>query len=575
MKTDGQSHTRSGGVYIAVLGTALIVSLLGISALVTQRIQNQMLVASTDIRQAQLNAETAAELGVLAIKQDVNWRNQRDVQSYLIKDRELVLGGGSSCSLLAFDAPSDASNLADRPIKLVGIGRHGPATGNAPRTAAEQRVEVIIEPDREPHDCLRENNAATLDWSAVFAYYQDPAHSTQIDVNDLPEGHPVANFGRNPGIEEEPISGDPPYWKGEVQGISSIGSADVDQSNNSVRSGNYSLRVQDRSSQNAGASQSVKDFIKPETTYLVEAWVNEEQPGFSNTDLTWRFKLRTKTIGNSAVTVTLVATEGQQSGAWLKLSGTLPTNDWSGELEYAWITLSCDGVWVWDTPPIGHPENPDFYMDDFLIKQDSTTGRFIYKQALGPGVNPFGTPDPNGIYWIDCANQDLYIERTRIRGTLLLLNPGPNSRIDYGPIHLSPHIPGYPTLLVNGNFSIRATNTSLSEAENGCNYNPPGAVNTPGMVHKTLGTDGDMVDVYTDSGINGLVCVSGTLTYKYTPQIRGRVILGGNGGNPINNGSPSVTYVPDSLLNPPPPLGAFYTYRYDSRPASAHKAIVP
>src|SRR3954453_23118788 len=66
---------RTGGIYIAVLGTAMIVALLGMSALIGQRLQNRMIVASGDIRQAQLNANTGVELGLLAMKQDTNWRS--------------------------------------------------------------------------------------------------------------------------------------------------------------------------------------------------------------------------------------------------------------------------------------------------------------------------------------------------------------------------------------------------------------------------------------------------------------------------------------------------------------------
>src|SRR6478736_6304601 len=65
---------RDGGVYIAVLGSAMIVALLGMCALIGQRIENRLVVASTDIRQAQQNANAAVELALLAMKQDTNWR---------------------------------------------------------------------------------------------------------------------------------------------------------------------------------------------------------------------------------------------------------------------------------------------------------------------------------------------------------------------------------------------------------------------------------------------------------------------------------------------------------------------
>lgn len=568
-----RSSNRRGGVYIAVLGTSLIVALLGLSALMAQRIQNRMLVASTDIGQAKLNAESAVDLGLLTIKQNNSWRSLRDGQSFLYTNRST---GDGACSLQVPDALSDAADAADRPFKLIGIGYHGPDAGDAPRTAAEQRVELAVDPRRQPHDCLRNGSTTPPDWNAVFAYYQ--ANGTPIATGSLPDVHPVANFavGRNPGMEDEQVSEYPPHWVGNGPGT---GSADVDRSNNQEHSGTYSLRVRARTSQFAGPSHSVRHFLKPLTPYLIEVWVRAED--FSSVALVWRFTLRTKTIGIPASSpVSLEATESLPSGGWLKLSGTLTSNDWTGVLEYAWLTVSCDDVWV-GLPLLGHFEDPDFFMDDFLVKEATTasTGRFIYKQALGPGYNQLyaGAPtNPNGLYWIDCkvngVNQNLIIERSRIRGTLLILNPGPDSRIDYGPIHISSHIPGYPALLVNGNFAVRATSSLLSEPDNGVNYNPPGGVGTPGVVHKIHQTDEDPDDVYDDSGIQGLVAVFGTLTYKYTPQIWGRVIVGGNGGVPLNLGTPTVTYVPDSLLNPPPP---FYAYRYDRRPNSTRKVVLP
>ena len=63
-------------------GTALVVALLGMTALIGQRIQNRMIVASADIRQAQLNANTAVELALLTMKQDTNWR--RPTQRQLV-----------------------------------------------------------------------------------------------------------------------------------------------------------------------------------------------------------------------------------------------------------------------------------------------------------------------------------------------------------------------------------------------------------------------------------------------------------------------------------------------------------
>src|SRR4051794_27692887 len=121
---------RKGGVYIAVLGSAMIIALLGMCALIGQRIGNRLVVASTDIRQAQLNASTAVELALLAMKQDTNWRTTYTNGSWFT-NRSTGVG---SCTANVVD-PIDASlsNGADDPVVVTGIGYSG---------SAEQRMQV-------------------------------------------------------------------------------------------------------------------------------------------------------------------------------------------------------------------------------------------------------------------------------------------------------------------------------------------------------------------------------------------------------------------------------------------------
>src|SRR5215213_9460385 len=120
---------RAGGVYIAVLGSAMIVALLGMCALIGQRIENRLVVASTDIRQAQLNANTAIELAMLAMKQDANWFTNRGT-------------GIGSCTANVVD-PIDANlaSGADDPVVITGIGYSG---------GAEQRAKVTVDPKKNP-----------------------------------------------------------------------------------------------------------------------------------------------------------------------------------------------------------------------------------------------------------------------------------------------------------------------------------------------------------------------------------------------------------------------------------------
>src|SRR6478736_2580164 len=119
-----RSRCRTGGVYIAVLGSAMIAALLGMCALIGQRIENRLVVASTDIRQAQLNANTAVELAMLAMKQDTNWRTTYSNGNWFT-NRSTGIG---SCTVNVVD-PIDATLAggADDPVLITGIGYSGGA----------------------------------------------------------------------------------------------------------------------------------------------------------------------------------------------------------------------------------------------------------------------------------------------------------------------------------------------------------------------------------------------------------------------------------------------------------------
>ena len=246
---------RVGGIYIAVLGTALVVALLGMTALIGQRLQNRMIVASAGIRQAQLNANTAVELGLLAMKQDTNWRTTYSDGNWFV-NRSATAG---ACTLSVAD-PIDGNlaNNADDPIVMTGIGYSGDA---------QQRVKVTVDPRKTPLSCLRSavavGDAITLngdilrtnglttassvsanassvygkveavtvsgstyngtttqvlaekrptmpDWTSVFSYYR--TNGAEISINSLPTQTP--NLGRNPSFDT-----DTSYWTGAAIGL--------------------------------------------------------------------------------------------------------------------------------------------------------------------------------------------------------------------------------------------------------------------------------------------------------------------------------------------------------------------
>ncbi len=127
----------------------------------------------------------------------------------------------------------------------------------------------------------------------------------------------------------------------------------------------------------------------------------------------------------------------------------------------------------------------------------------IGEAAIGPGVNPYGMVNPEGIYILDCKNQKVTVSDSRIVGTLVLLEPGVDSSIS-DQISMAPAISNYPSLLVRGNLKFSyQSDVFLTESTEAVNFNPSGAPDS-GV------TDSDLSDRY-PSLIRGLIYVSGTL----------------------------------------------------------------
>lgn len=594
---------RRGSVYLAVLGTAMIVSVLALSSLALQRVQNRMLTSSSDIRQAQHNAETAVELGLLAIKDNANWRTTYANGSWFA-NRSL---GDGSCSLAVTDSDG---NLADDPTDTILM------TGIGTSESSEQRVVRIVDAYAQPLGCLNSSvavgdmlalsggailraansglitaNSASVsssnlygrvravtitggnyngsstqvaaadrptmpNWSTVFDYYRN--YGTEISVGSLPSTPPP--LAKN-GNMNSAVNGVIVDWIGDPPGATEVASvAQTGSVFNLLGGGAYSLQVSNRNTWYVGAAQRIDSVVKPGQAYYVEAWVRFASvlPTTRNFGIT----CYTKGTGNAAPLVDGGTSWPNQSpsslsNGWRKLTATITAPAWSGDLEYAYIKVA--GADTYNTG--------DFYLDDVSIREVST-GRFLYKQAIGPGNNPYGAENADGLYWINCGGNRIVIERSRICGTLLLVNPGAGSVIGPGAVSFSPARPGYPALLVDADSAASAdinlamSNRMLSEAEDSVNYN------LAGVPHGSLGTDSDFNDTF-PSEIQGLVVVESDVAFQNNVLVHGSVIAGGNVTS--TGGSLEVNYRPDALYAPPP--GFTGAWKAITRPLSARKVV--
>ena len=392
------------------------------------------------------------------------------------------------------------------------------------------------------------------DWTSVFSYYR--TNGVQLNINSLPTWSTM-NVARNAGLENALTTAD---WF-----VAPVGNtATLDQGGGMQHGGSKSMRVRNCSAQYTGPAQPIDGYVKPDQQYYIEAYVYHSTSllnlGIIPVAKTFRISMYTKGSGDASAQInyTDFSANGLQ---WTKLSGNINAHAWTGNLEYAFVKFACTD------------QSIDFFLDDVVIRE-TTAGRVIYQKVLSPSVNQLyaGAPtDPsgNGIYWIDCGGAKLIIERSRILGTLLIVNPGANSGVNNGPINWSPAVAGYPALLVDSDngtsadFALCATNRMLSEKENGVNFNPAGAP------HEDFGQDADTNDIY-PSQIRGLIAIRHDLTFQNRTLVRGQVIVGNNIANA--SGELEIDYQPDSLLNPP---SGFWSYIYPRRTGSTQKVVLP
>jgi hypothetical protein len=147
----------------------------------------------------------------------------------------------------------------------------------------------------------------------------------------------------------------------------------------------------------------------------------------------------------------------------------------------------------------------------------SSTGGRLNRVLLSPNHNPYGPENPLGIYVIDCGWQTFQIKETRILGTLIILNPKSDSKLQ-DEVNFAPAVANFPSLMIRGNMNFEYTANPLQESST--NLNPPGAA------YPDLGTDNDTNDSF-PSQISGLVYVSGNLNVRQSATIKGVLIVGG------------------------------------------------
>jgi len=545
-----------GSVYIAVLGTSLIVSLLALSAIGMQRTQRRAYHGSFDVVEARQYAQAALRMALLRMESDPDWRYNLPNGAW---SADVPIGTGSYSIEATDPSDNDLRDAANEPVVLTGTGKKGQAV---------QKVSITLSPESRPLSSLKSTlhadgtitfTSATVQNSGVISSNQTIAatassiagtveavgpisgssysgtRTTPADKRDMPDPAKVFDYYKARGtwlnLASIPLAANPvnlvlnpggetgvPPWYG-INTNCTISTTATGQ-----RSGAAALSVTNRQNYKAAIAQDLAGRLVNGMSLSAEVWVKASTNPRRQIQLELSTTSGDSDLSLSPLTSTTVNT-------WSPIVGAA-TISWSGSLQEAELRIETET-----------DDKADYNIDDVRLVEVGLSGHVIRQQVLSPASNPFGpATNPEGIYVIDCGGRDLHIERSRIVGTLVLLNPGPGSTVRAASLNWSPAVANFPVLLVEGNLALQARDEGLSETQNATNFNPLG---TP---YQGLGEDVDQSDTY-PSEIVGLVYVSGNLSLSQRPVIKGVVCAG---GQVTVTGRLNLSHQPVYVQNPPP-----------------------
>lgn len=121
----GRPHRRAGSLYVAVMGVAIIVSIIGFLALTLARAKLKAADDENDRRIACLLALSAVENAISDINADSSWRSTY-VNNVEYPSTPVTLDSGTF-TVKIVDADGDLADDANDSARLYGIGRVGDA----------------------------------------------------------------------------------------------------------------------------------------------------------------------------------------------------------------------------------------------------------------------------------------------------------------------------------------------------------------------------------------------------------------------------------------------------------------
>ena len=148
------SNKRRGSMYVAVIGCSLVITVVGVSALLAARVERRAAEGTSDFSAARLYAQAAIEKGMYTILSSPMWRSSK--VSGVWDDNQTFADGNYSLSVID-PIDGDLSNFKSEPVLLTGTGVLRNATYILEATATG-----IPTPLAALKNCLHSGGSATV-----------------------------------------------------------------------------------------------------------------------------------------------------------------------------------------------------------------------------------------------------------------------------------------------------------------------------------------------------------------------------------------------------------------------------
>lgn len=553
---------RRGATYVAVLGAAVVLSLISVGTLGIIRSQQTSTFALLDEEYARRNAESATQMVLAYIEKKPTWRANIATD---MTSGTLSLARGSAKIQVRDPVDNDLANSVNDPIEILATGYSGQAI---------YRCSSFYSFEDRPLDCLDAAtcangnlilSSATVDSVDTLATNSNSAGSSinlirpKVEASGSISGILYLNTTKS-GVAKRTMPAFPDVFSYyESNGTAIASSAIPTSTTNLLSNGNFEngttywdsswedgfnctlgtstsnppegakyLQVTNRTAAGDGPCQDITDWLQSGVTYTISARVKPKL--LSNYRFSVYIKAGSSGAWTNSPTTTVLST------GWATITWSF-TPSFTGQLEKATLKISSDSLL----------SDSRFDLDDVKVIE-SGTNLLVNRQLITKSSNPFGAANANGIYVIDCAGKKIFFDNCRIDATIVLKNVGAGSGIRRGAMHWSPPSKNFPALLIRdegstGNsFDLGATQVFLSEPRLGKNLNP---TTDP---DDEFGSDSDMLDLYR-SRICGLVYSTRNLRIHNNVHVEGVILA--NGTITFNN-STTITYDPIFFQNPPP-----------------------